>query len=258
MSTILRSDQGAVAVLTVSGPKNLNALDLPTLAELEGRLGEVERDAAIRAVVLTGEGQKAFVAGADIKAMAPMSATEGRAFATMGQRVMLTMQRLSKPVIGAVNGFALGGGLELALACDFIWASENAKLGFPEVTLGIMPGFGGTLNATRLCGPGRARELIFSGRILTAAEALEWRLVNRVLPQAELLPAVTELATKIASNAPLGVAGAKEAIATGVNGSLEDGLRLEAALFGSLFGTEDQRAGMAAFLEKQKVPFTGR
>ncbi|HSM92652.1 MAG TPA: enoyl-CoA hydratase-related protein [Anaeromyxobacteraceae bacterium] len=257
MSAILRSDDGAIALLTVSGPTNLNALDLPTLAELDARLAEVEGDAAIRSVILTGDGSKAFVAGADIKAMAPMGATEGRAFAAAGQRVMLRIQRLGKPVIAAVNGFALGGGMELALACDFIWASENARLGFPEVTLGIMPGFGGTQLATRLCGPGRARELIYAGRVLTAAEALEWRLVNRVLPQAELLPAVKELAGRIAANAPLGVAGAKQAIAAAFDGSLDDGCRLEAALFGSLFATADQKAGMAAFVEKRKPAFSG-
>jgi enoyl-CoA hydratase len=257
MSEILRSDEGAIATLTVSGPSNLNALDAATLARLDARLVELERDPAIRAVILTGDGPKAFVAGADIKEMAPMGATEGRAFAAAGQQVMLRMQRLSKPVIGAVNGFALGGGMELALACDFVWASENAKLGFPEVTLGIMPGFGGTLLATRLCGPGRARELILSGRILTAAEALEWRLVNRVLPQAELLPAVKELAGRIAANAPLGVAGAKQAISAATDVSLEDGCRLEASLFGSLFATSDQKAGMAAFIEKRKASFSG-
>lgn len=258
MSEILRSDEGAVASLTVSGPANLNALDVATLARLDARLVEVERDPAIRVVVLTGEGQKAFVAGADIKAMAAMGATEARAFAAAGQAVMLRMQRLTKPVIGAVNGFALGGGMELALACDFVWASENAKLGFPEVTLGIMPGFGGTLFATRLCGPGRARELIFSGRILTAAEALEWRLVNRVVPQPELLPAVKELAAKIAANAPLGVAGAKQAISAASEVPLDDGCRLEAALFGSLFATADQKAGTAAFLQKSRATFEGR
>lgn len=258
MTTILRSDEGAVAVLTVSGPTNLNALDLTALAELETRLADVERDPSIRVVVLTGEGTKAFVAGADIKAMAPMGATAGRAFATAGQRVMLRMQRLPKPVIGAVNGFALGGGLELALACDFVWASENAKLGFPEVTIGVMPGFGGTQLATRLAGPGLARELIFTGRVLGAAEALSWRLVNRVLPQAELLPAVKELAAKIAANAPLGVAGAKECISAALDVALEDGCRLEATLFGAMFATEDQKAGMAAFLAKGKAAFVGR
>jgi enoyl-CoA hydratase len=258
MSTILRHDAGAVAVLTVSGPTNLNALDLATLAALDARLVEVEADPAIRVVVLTGDGQKAFVAGADIKAMALMSATDARGFAAAGQRVMVRMQRLSKPVIGAVNGFALGGGLELALACDFAWASENAKVGFPEVTLGIMPGFGGTVQATRAAGPARARELIFSGRTLSAAEALEWRLVSRVLPQAELLPAVLELAAKIAANAPLAVAAAKETIASSLDAALEDGLRLEAAHFGRLFATEDQRAGMAAFTSKARAQFAGR
>ncbi|HSM93474.1 MAG TPA: enoyl-CoA hydratase-related protein [Anaeromyxobacteraceae bacterium] len=258
MSTILRADEAAVATLTVSRPANLNALDAATLADLDARLAELERDPAIRAVILTGDGPRAFVAGADIEAMAPMGATEARAFATAGHRVMLRLQRLPKPVIAAVNGFALGGGLELALACDLAWASESAKLGFPEVTLGVIPGFGGTQLAARVAGPARARELVYSGRLLTAAEALEWGLVNRVLPTAELLPAVKELAARIAANAPLAVAAAKEAISAALDVVLEDGLRLEAAHFGALFATADQKAGMEAFLAKAKPSFEGR
>lgn len=258
MGNVLREDREGIAILTVSRPAQLNALDVATLADLEARVAELERDGAIRAVVVTGAGEKAFVAGADIKAMATMGATEAKAFAATGQRTMLRLQRLPKPVIAAVNGFALGGGLELALACDFAWASDNAKLGFPEVTLGVMPGFGGTQNAARRIGPARARELVFSGRLLTAAEALAWGLVNAVLPQVELLPAVIELAKRIAGNAPLGVAAAKEAIGSGLDAALDDGFRLEAALFGTLFATEDQRAGMAAFLEKARARFQGR
>jgi enoyl-CoA hydratase len=258
MGNVLREDREAVAVLTISRPAQLNALDAATLGDLDARLAELERDGSIRAVVVTGAGEKAFVAGADIKAMAAMSATEARAFAAAGQRVMLRLARLPKPAIAAVNGFALGGGLELALACDFAWASEGAKLGFPEVTLGVMPGFGGTQNATRRMGPARARELVLSGRLLSAAEALEWGLVNAVRPQAGLLPAVLEVAKRIAANAPLGVAAAKEALGAAMDVALDDGFRLEAALFGTLFATEDQRAGMAAFLEKGKARFTGR
>lgn len=258
MGNVLREDREAIAILTVDRQAQLNALDASTLAELDERLAELERDGSIRAVVLTGAGEKAFVAGADIKAMAAMGPAEARAFAAAGQRVLLRLQRLPKAVIAAVNGFALGGGLELALACDFAWASETAKLGFPEVTLGVMPGFGGTQNAARRMGPARARELVFSGRLLTAAEAREWGLVNAVQPQAALLPAVMEAAKRIAANAPLGVAAAKEAIGATQDVSLDDGFRLESALFGTLFATADQRAGMAAFLEKGKACFTGR
>jgi len=258
MGNVLREDREAVAILTIDRPAQLNALDAATLADLDARLAELERDGSVRAVVVTGAGEKAFVAGADIKAMAAMGPAEARAFAATGQRVMLRLQRLPRPVIAAVNGFALGGGLELALACDFAWASENAKLGFPEVTLGVMPGFGGTQNAARRMGPARARELVLSGRVLTAAEAREWGLVNAVHPQAGLLPAVLEMAKRIAANAPLGVAAAKESIGAALDVALDDGFRFEAALFGTLFASEDQRAGMAAFLEKGKARFTGR
>ena len=174
-----------------------------------------------------------------------------------GQRLMLLMRKMRKPVIAAVNGFALGGGLELALACDFIYASEKAKFGFPEVGLGIIPGFGGTQNLPRLIGPGRANELIFSGRIINAAKALDWGIVNEVFAPEELLPKALATAREIAGKSPLGVAYAKDAIVNGMNMTKEDGFRYESSLFGVLFATADQREGMGAFIAKRPAEFKG-
>ncbi|QEM69377.1 enoyl-CoA hydratase/isomerase family protein [Geobacter sp. FeAm09] len=247
-----------VATLTVNRPRSLNSLTGEVLGELECALYGLDRDAGVRAVVLTGAGERAFVAGADIKEMAGMNALEGHAFARKGQGVMLLMNRMNKPVIAAVNGYALGGGLELALACDFIYAAATARFGFPEVTLGIMPGFGGTQNLARLIGPNRANEMIFTGTMLDADQARAWGIVNRVFPPEELLAKARETARAIARVAPLGVSGAKDAIANGLNMGKEDGFRYEAALFGVLFATEDQREGMGAFVEKRQAAFTGK
>jgi enoyl-CoA hydratase len=247
-----------VATLTVNSPRTLNALNSEVLGELECALFELNLDAAVKAVVLTGAGEKAFVAGADIKEMSSMSSFEGHQFGRKGQRVMLLIEKMTKPVIAAVNGYALGGGLELALACDFIYASAKAKVGFPEVTLGIMPGFGGTQNLARLIGPNRANELIFTGKIIDAAKAAAWGIVNEVFPPEELLAKAKEAAALIAGMGTLGVAYAKDAIANGLNMTKEDGFRYEAALFGVLFSTEDQKEGMGAFVEKRKAEFKGR
>jgi len=246
-----------VAKLTVNRPQSLNALDSALLGELECAFYQLELDAAVKVVVVTGAGEKAFVAGADIKEMAAMSAFEGHQFALKGQRVMLAIEKMKKPVIAAVNGFALGGGLELALACDFIYASDKAKLGFPEVTLGIMPGFGGTQNLARLIGPNRANEMIFSGKMITAEKAVAWGVVNELFSAGELLPKALETAGAIARAGLLGVGYAKDAIANGLNMGKEDGFRYEASLFGVLFATGDQCEGMAAFVEKRKAVFTG-
>jgi len=190
--------------------------------------------------------------------MEKMSSYEGHQFGLKGQRVMLLIEKMAKPVIAAVNGYALGGGLELALACDFIYASEKAKVGFPEVTLGIMPGFGGTQNLARLIGPNRANELIFTGRIISAEKAAAWGIVNELFPHEELMLKTRETAALIAAGGTLGVRYAKDAIANGLNMTKEDGFRYEAALFGVLFATEDQKEGMGAFVEKRKAEFTGR
>jgi enoyl-CoA hydratase len=247
-----------VATLTVNRPRNMNALNSEVLGELECALYELDLDDGVKAVVLTGAGERAFVAGADIKEMAEMNAFQGHAFARKGQQVMLLMERMKKPVIAAVNGYALGGGLELALACDFIYASSKAKVGFPEVTLGIMPGFGGTQNLARLIGPNRTNEMIFTGRMLDADKACAWGIVNEVFPPEELLAKAWETALAIAQVAPLGVSSAKDAIVNGLNMGKEDGFRYEAALFGVLFSTEDRREGMEAFVEKRKAGFKGK
>jgi enoyl-CoA hydratase len=212
----------------------------------------------VQAVVITGAGEKAFVAGADIKEMAAMTSYQGHQFALQGQRVMLLIEKMTKPVIAAVNGYALGGGLELALACDIIYASENAKVGFPEVSLGIIPGFGGTQNLSRLIGPNRAKELVFSGRIIPAQKALAWGIVNELCPQGELAERTMALAREIVKNGSLGVGYAKNAIVNGLNMTKEDGFRYESSLFGVLFATEDQKEGMGAFVEKRKARFQGR
>jgi enoyl-CoA hydratase len=257
-NNILYEITEGIAWVTVNRPESLNALNSKVLCELECTLYEIEQDPKAQVVVITGAGEKAFVAGADIKEMAAMSSFQGHQFALKGQRVMLFIEKMTKPVIAAVNGYALGGGLELALACDFIYASENAKLGFPEVTLGIIPGFGGTQNLSRLIGPNKAKEMVLSGKMIPAQKALAWGLVNEVLPQAELAAKVLEVARDIAKNGRLGVGYAKNAIVNGLNMSKEDGFRYESSLFGVLFATEDQKEGMGAFVEKRKAQFQGK
>lgn len=254
---LIENDNG-IATLTINRPQALNSLNSETLTELGYALYQLEYDAAVKVVILTGAGEKAFVAGADIKEMAEMTAYEGHQFGRKGQHVMLAVEKMKTPVIAAVNGFALGGGLELALGCDFIYASSKAKLGFPEVTLGIMPGFGGTQNLPRLIGKSRANELIFTGRIITAEKALAWGIVNELFPPEELMAKAKETAATIAGVGSLGVAYAKDAVANGLNMSREDGFRYEASLFGVLFATEDQKEGMCAFVEKRKAEFTGK
>ena len=252
---LLVEDHDGVAVLTVNRPESLNALDVAVLGELEEALRALEADARARAVVLTGAGEKAFVAGADIAAMAKMSVAEAHAFSRAGQRVMSAIQRLRKPVVAAVNGFALGGGLELALACDFVYAAETAKFGAREVALGLIPGFGGTQHLARVVGPNRARELVFTAKIFSAQQAKEWGVVNELFPAGGVVAGAIETARQIAANSPRAVAAAKDAIASGLDMAREDGLRFEAALFGALFGGADPTEGLSAFLEKRKPTF---
>jgi enoyl-CoA hydratase len=249
---------GPIAVVTVNRPQVLNALDDTTLRELTDAFIALSGDAAVRCVILTGAGEKAFVAGADIAAMAGLGPDEGRAFAERGHRLGAVMESGRAPVIAAVNGFALGGGLELALACDFALCSSNAKLGRPEVGLGVIPGFGGTQRLARRIGPGGARELVYTGNVIGAEEALRLGLVNAVTEPAALLPAARTLAEKIASRAPLAVAAAKRALREGADLPLGQALALEAELFGALFATTDQKEGMRAFLEKRPAKFEGR
>ena len=247
-----------VALVTINSPRTMNALNSEVLAELYDAFTELDADSSVRAIVLTGAGEKAFVAGADIKEMSAMSSLEGHRFGKAGQRVMLLLEKITKPVIAAVNGYALGGGLELALGCDFIYASENARFAFPEVTLGIIPGFGGTQNLPRLIGRGRASELIFTGKMITAAKACEWGIVNEIFEAGELLVKAMESARAIASVGSLAVCYSKDAIVNGLNMSKEDGFRYEASLFGVLFSSEDQKEGMSAFAQKRKAEFKGK
>ncbi|MDA8413432.1 MAG: enoyl-CoA hydratase-related protein [Desulfobacteraceae bacterium] len=254
---LLETSEG-VATLTINSPRTMNALNSQILGELECALYDLNLVDEVKVVVITGAGEKAFVAGADIKEMSSMNSYEGHQFGLKGQRVMMLIEKMSKPVIAAVNGYALGGGLELALACDFIYASEKAKVGFPEVTLGIMPGFGGTQNLARLIGPNRANEMIFTGTMLNAEKACLWGIVNQVFAPEELLPKSLETARGIARLGTVGVGYAKDSIANGLNMGKEDGFRYEASLFGVLFATEDQKEGMAAFVEKRKAEFKGK
>jgi enoyl-CoA hydratase len=258
MDHLLVEKSDGVALLTIHRPKVLNALNRAVLKELQDVLAALEEDPQVKVVVLTGAGEKAFVAGADIAEMAHMEPSAALGLARQGQQVLLAIERMKKPVIAAVNGFALGGGLELALACDFIYASETAKFGLPEVTLGIMPGFGGTQNLARQIGPKRASEMIFSGRVINARKALEWGLVNDLLPASELLAETRKIALQIAANGALGVAAAKDALVSGLNMTKENGFRYESTLFATLFATDDQQEGMSAFLDKRKPDFKNK
>jgi enoyl-CoA hydratase len=209
-------------------------------------------------VIVTGEGNKAFVAGADIQEMQPMNPMEGVSFSQKGHLAISTLERMGKPVIAAVNGYALGGGFEVALACDIIYASEKARIGFPEVTLGILPGFGGTQRTAKLVGLARAKEMIFTGKVITAAEAYEMGLVNKVVPDDQLMGAVQELAGQMLSAGPVGIRLAKACINKSLAMDIDSGLDFEAEAFGLCFGTEDQKEGMSAFLEKRTPTYRGK
>ncbi|MDI1483861.1 enoyl-CoA hydratase-related protein [Polyangium sp. y55x31] len=259
---VLVERTGPIATLTINRPSKLNALNAHLVAELarafEALATAGEGEDAVRAAILTGAGNKAFVAGADIGEMAEMTPVGAKRFADAGQRLCHRIESLPFPVIAAVNGFALGGGCELALACDFIYASDNAKLGLPEVTLGVMPGFGGTQRLLRRVGAARARELVFTGDMVSAEQALVMGLVNAVHPAAELLPKARETAQKIASRGPLAVAAAKRVMLHGEGIDLASACEHEAQAFAGLFGSEDLREGMKAFLAKTKPTFLGR
>lgn len=247
----------SIAFIKINRPKALNALNSATLDEIAAAAREVECNDAVRVVVVTGEG-KAFVAGADIQEMQPMNPVEAMSFSQKGHLALSALENMKKPVIAAVNGYALGGGLEVALACDIIYASEKARLGFPEVTLGILPGFGGTQRTARLVGPARAKELIFTGKVITATEALEMGLVNKVVADGELMASVRELAGKILATAPVGVQMAKASVNRSSDVDIDSGLDFEAKAFGLCFGTVDQKEGMAAFLEKRTPTYRGK
>ncbi len=244
-----------VAIVTVDRPKQLNALDATVLDALEEQLVAASKQA--RAIVLTGEG-KAFVAGADISAMQAMGPDEARAFSRRGHALMDRIEQLDAPVIAAVNGFCLGGGLELALACDLRVASTRAVFGVPEVTLGVIPGFGGTQRLSRVCGLGPALDLVLTGRKIDAEQALAFNLVTHLVAPEELMAQATELAQTIASAGPLAIQLAKATTRRGADASLDTGNQLESEAFAACFATEDQSEGMAAFLDKRTPEFTGR
>lgn len=247
-----------VAIITVNRPEKLNALNDETIAELGDAIDLVRRRDDIGGAILTGAGAKAFVAGADIAELATQGPLDGRARARQGQEIFSRFERSPKPVIAAVNGFALGGGCELALACHIRIASDNAKLGLPEVKLGIGPGYGGTQRLPRLVGKGRALQLILTGEMIDAQEAWRIGLVNAVVPQPELMGTAERMLRQILAQGPLAVALCIEAVNRGLDTTLEEGLALEANHFGLLASTEDMREGMRAFLEKRPARFTGR
>jgi enoyl-CoA hydratase len=256
-NTLLTTRDHAIVVLTLNRPDKLNALNAELLGELDTALAELSRDTSIGCAILTGAGDKAFAAGADIGAMLDLGTDQARHFSELGHRICSRIERAPFPVIGAVNGFALGGGCEIALSCDFLYASDKAKLGQPEVNLGVIPGFGGTQRLARRIGIGRARELCYTGDAINAEEALRIGLVNAVVAHAELMTKVTEVATKITKKGPLAIAQCKRVLFSGEGVPLDTANALEIQAFAMLFGTADRREGMSAFLEKRAAAFKG-
>jgi enoyl-CoA hydratase len=250
---------GPIATLTINRPAVLNALNHATIAEIGAALAAAEADGAVRVVVITGAGERAFAAGADINELQAIpSANAGRRFSEQSHRLGFEIAAMSKPVLAAINGFALGGGLELALACDIRLASSTAQVGQPEILLGIIPGWGGTQRLPRLIGPGAARLLCMTGERIGAEEALRLGIVERVFPAESFHDDVLALARTLAERPPLALAAVKQAIGRGMNMGLEEGCMYEAALFGDLAATEDAKEGTSAFLEKRKAGFSGR
>ncbi|MCH4013256.1 MAG: enoyl-CoA hydratase-related protein [Solobacterium sp.] len=251
MSFVDYEDKGAYGVITINNPKQLNALNSQVLDDLNAALDQINVD-TVRCVIVTGSGEKAFVAGADITEMKDLDQAGGTAFGKKGNDIFRKIETFPIPFIAAVNGFALGGGNELSLACDFRIASENAVFGQPEAGLGITPGFGGTQRLARAIGPGYAKQMIYTARNIKAPEALRIGLVNAVVPQEELMPLAEKLAGQIAKNAPIAVRQCKKAINEGLELNMDDAVALEEKLFGECFATADQKEGMTAFVEKRK------
>jgi enoyl-CoA hydratase len=251
------STENHVGTIRINNPASLNALNSEIISELSAVAHQAENDDNIYAVILTGEG-RAFVAGADISEMVYLSGPDGEEFGRKGAEVFRKIEQMKKPVIAAVNGFALGGGCELAMACDIRIAADNAKFGQPEVGLGITPGFSGTVRMTKLIGAAKAKELIYTGRVIDAAEALSIGLVNKVVPAAELMQSAMEMASAIASKAPVAVRFSKECINFAVDNNTDDSNHKENVLFGKCFETRDQKEGMEAFLGKRKAVFENR
>lgn len=255
---LLYEKKGAIAYVTLNRPKVLNALNQAVFAELKAAFEDVRDDAAVRSVILTGTGDKAFAAGADIAEMSTSTGVQAEESTRHAQAVTELIENLGKPVIAAVNGFALGGGCELAMACTIRIAAETAKFGQPEVKLGIMPGAGGTQRLPRLVGKGRALQLILSGEIISAQEAYRIGLVNEVVPSANLISRSEAILNQINSNGPLGVKYSIDAVNKGLDGSVSEGLLIEASLFGICAGSEDKKEGTSAFLAKRAPNFQGR
>ena len=255
---LLYSKEEGIGTVTIKRPESLNALNGEVYTELYKIFQEIEDDQDVRVVILTGSGEKAFIAGADIAEMQPQSSVEIRSFIDKGRRASDRIYTLSKPVIAAINGFALGGGCELAMCCDLRVASENAKFGQPEINLGAIPGAGGTQRLSRLIGMTRAKELIYTGNAIDANTAFTMGLVNKVVPPESLMAEAKELARKLLSKSSIALALAKKAITSGANMNLPSGLDLEAECFALIFATEDQKEGMSAFLQKRKPEFKGK
>jgi enoyl-CoA hydratase/carnithine racemase len=255
--TLLYEKRDGIGYVTLNRPEKLNALNQQVMAELDACFQAIREDGEVRAVIVTGAGDKAFIAGADVKELAEKAPLQGKEFARSGQRVLDSIENLGKPVIAAVNGYALGGGCELALACTLRIASESARFGQPEVKLGIVPGYGGTQRLARLVGKGRALELILTGEPVSAQEAYRIGLVNQLVPAQDLIAAAETLARKIMANAPLAVKLAIEAVNHGLEMTQREGQFLEAALFGLCCTTADMKEGTRAFLEKRPAKFTG-
>jgi enoyl-CoA hydratase len=248
----------AVAIVTFNRPKVLNALNTQTLTELAAVVADVKADASVRAIVLTGAGEKSFVAGADINELAVQAPIEGKEHARRGQQIFDVIEQLGKPVIAAINGFALGGGCELAMACTLRIAADNARFGQPEINLGIIPGYGGSQRLPRLVGRGIALEILLSGDMISAQRAYEIGLVNRVVPAAELMTEAKKIAHALASKAPIAVRYIIEAVHQGLDGPLAAGQFLETALFGAIASSADMKEGTKAFLEKRKAVWQGK
>jgi enoyl-CoA hydratase len=255
---ILFEKKNAIAYVTVNRPKVLNALNMATMEELRTAFHKIKNDAGVRVVIMTGSGEKAFIAGADIGELSKNDAVSAKEYTHRGQSVLNLIENLGKPVIACINGFTLGGGCEIAMACTMRLASENAKLGQPEVKLGIIPGYGGTQRLPRLVGKGIAMQLLLTGEMISAQEAHRIGLVNEVVSAAELIPRAEAISQKIIANGPLAVQYTMEAVNKGMETPLAEGLYLEATLFGVACATEDKKEGTTAFLEKRPAQFKGK
>lgn len=258
LENLIVEREGAIAVVTVNRPKVLNALNSATLEELRHTVLELKHDDRVRVVIITGAGEKSFIAGADINELAVQSPVGGREHALRGQHVLDLIEHMGKPVIAAINGYALGGGCELAMACTLRIAAESAKLGQPEINLGIIPGYAGTQRMTRLVGRGRALEILLTGDQISAAEALRLGLVNRVVPAADLMATTKQLAAALAAKAPVAIRYILDAVDKGLDMPFAEAQIFEATLFGLVASTDDMREGTKAFLEKRKPDFKGR